>query len=201
MAEVNTIKLRWLVPVSSRGKSGHSRAPRARPTRVRGARFKRRKFKTNMAARGFFRTRFLLCCFKQNSYISKIISTSTTSVNPLYSRQIVSGVQCSSFKGMFKGKTTIDRDADWELKDSQYGYKSGEPTYYHKLSRLIIFATFCGLYLVCSTGTAYAGERDEDKQHDKSRRRHKGCFASKRRIQSVKNLVTAEKGRSQVNEN
>ena len=102
---------------------------------------------------------------------------------------------------MFKGKTTIDRDADWELKDSQNGYKNGEPTYYHKLSRLIIFATFCGLYLVCSTGTAYAGERDEDKQHDKSRRRHKGCFASKRRIQSVKNLVTAEKGRSQVNEN
>ena len=53
----------------------------------------------------------------------------------------------------------IDHD-----EDSQNGYKNGEPTYYHRLSRLIVLATFYGLYFVCSTTTAHAGESDEDKQ-------------------------------------
>ena len=52
-----------------------------------------------MAARSFFRARLLLSCFKRNSRISETVSTSTTSVNSLYSRKIVSGVQCSSCKG------------------------------------------------------------------------------------------------------
>ena len=149
-----------------------------------------------MAARGFFRARLLLSCFKRNSRISETVSISTTLVNSLYSRQIVSGVQCLSFKG----KTATDRDEDWERKDSQNGYKNGEPTYYHKLSRLIVLATFCGLYFVCSMATAYTGERDEDKQ-DYESRRHKSCFASKRRIQYVKNLATSKKGKTQVKEN
>ena len=149
-----------------------------------------------MAARGFFRARLLLSCFKRNSRISETVSTSTTLVNSSYSRQIVSGVQCSSFKG----KTAIDRDENWERQDSQNGYKNGEPTYYHKLSRLMVLATLYGLYFVCSTATAYGGERDEDKQ-DYEPRRHKGCFASKRRIQSLKNPATAKTGRTQVKEN
>ena len=65
-----------------------------------------------MAARGFFRDRFLLYCFKRNSHISETVFTSTTSVDSLYSRKRVSGVQCSSFKG----KTVIDRDGDLERK-------------------------------------------------------------------------------------
>ena len=174
----------------------HYRASRARDTRERGARFKRRKIKTNMAARGFFRARLLLSCFKRNSRISETVYTRKTLVNSLHSRQIVSGVQCSSFNG----KTAIDRDGDCERKDSQNGHTNGEPTYYYKLSRLIVLATFYGLYFVCSTGTVYAGERDGDKQ-DYESLRHKGCFASKRRIQSVKNLATANKGRTQGKEN
>ena len=141
-----------------------------------------------MAARGFFRARLLLSCFKRNSRISETVYTRTTLVNSLYSRPIVFGVQCSSFKG----KTAIDRDGECERKDSQNGHTNGEPTYYYKLSRLIVLATFYGLYFVCSTGTVYAGERDRDKQ-DYESRQHKGCFASKRRIQSVKNLATEKK--------
>ena len=128
-----------------------------RGTRERGARFKRRKIKTNIAARGFFRARLLLSCFKQNSRISETVSTRTTLVNSLYSRQLVSRAQCSSFKG----KTAIDHDGDWEHKDSQNGHKNGEPTYFHKLSHFIVLATFCGFYFVCSTATAYVSERDE----------------------------------------
>ena len=48
----------------------------------------------NMAARGFFRARLLLSCFKRNSRISGTVSTSATLVNSLCLRQIVSGVQC-----------------------------------------------------------------------------------------------------------
>ena len=83
-----------------------------------------------MAARSFFRARLLLSCFKRNSRISETVSTSTTSVNSLYSRKIVSGVQCSSCKG----KTAIVGGLGADRKDSQNGYKNREPTYYHKLS-------------------------------------------------------------------
>ena len=176
--------------------AGRYRLSRARGTRERGARFKRQNFKTNMAARGFFRARLFLSCFRRNWLISGSVPTRTTLDNPLYPRQIVSRVQCSSFKG----KTAIDRDRDRERKDSQNGYKNGELTNFSKLSRLIVLATFCGLYFVCSTTTTYAGEGDEDKQ-DYESRRHKGCFASKRRIQCVKNLATAKKCRIQAKEN
>ena len=147
------------------------------------------KNKTNMAARGFFRARLLLSSFKRNLRISETAYIRTTLVNFLYSRQIVSGVQCSSFKG----KTAIDRDGDCERKDSQNGHTNGEPTYHYKLSRLImiVLATFYGLYFVCSTGTMYAGERDGDK----------GCFASKRRIQFVKKIATDKNDRTQDKEN
>ena len=91
--------------------------------------------------------------------------TRTTLVNSLYSRQIVSGVQCSSFKG----NTAIDSDGDCERKQLQNGHTNREPTYYYKLSCLIVLATFYGLYFVCLTGTVYAGERDGDKQHYESR--------------------------------
>ena len=150
-----------------------------------------------MAARGFFRARFLLYCFKRNSHISETVFTSTTLVDSLYSRKRVSGVQCSSFKG----KTVIDRDGDLERKGWENSYKNGEQTYCQKISRFIVLATFCGLYFVWSTTTAYAGgKRDEEKEDDEFRR-HKGCFASKRRIQSVKNLTTANKCRTEVKEN
>ena len=54
----------------------------------------RLKIKTNMAAPGFFPARILLSSFKRISRISETVSTSTTLVNSLCSRQIVSGVQC-----------------------------------------------------------------------------------------------------------
>ena len=38
------------------------------------------------------------------------------------------------------------------------------------------------VYLMYSTATVYAGDRNENKEDDS--RRHKGCFASKRKIQS-----------------
>ena len=47
------------------------------------------------------------------------------------------------------------------------------------------------VYLMYSTATAYAGDRNENKEDDS--RRHKGCFVSKRKIQSIRNLVTAKK--------
>ena len=55
------------------------------------------------------------------------------------------------------------------------------------------------VYLMYSTATAYAGDRNENKEDGS--RRHKGCFASKRKIQSIRNLVTAKKERTQVKEN
>ena len=55
------------------------------------------------------------------------------------------------------------------------------------------------VYLMYSTATAYAGDRNENKEDDS--RRHKGCFASKRKIQSIRNLATAKKERTQVKEN
>ena len=47
------------------------------------------------------------------------------------------------------------------------------------------------VHLMYSTATAYAGDRNENKEDDS--RRHKGCFVSKRKIQSIRNLVTAKK--------
>ena len=55
------------------------------------------------------------------------------------------------------------------------------------------------VYLMYSTATTYAGDRNENKEDDS--RRHKGCFASKRKIQSIRNLATAKKERTQVKEN
>ena len=55
------------------------------------------------------------------------------------------------------------------------------------------------VHLMYSTATAYAGDRNENKEDDS--RRHKGCFASKRKIQSIRNLATAKKERTQVKEN
>ena len=50
------------------------------------------------------------------------------------------------------------------------------------------------VYLMYSTDTVYAGDRNENKEDDS--RRHKGCFASKRKIQSIRNLATAKKERT-----
>ena len=50
-----------------------------------------------------------------------------------------------------------------------------------------------------SMATAYAGDRNENKEDDS--RRHKGCLASKRKIQSIRNLATAKKERAHVKEN
>ena len=63
------------------------------------------------------------------------------------------------------------------------------------------FVLFCKKFthLMYSMTTAYAGDRNENKEDDS--RRHKGCFASKRKIQSIRNLVTAKKERTQVKEN
>ena len=53
------------------------------------------------------------------------------------------------------------------------------------------------VYLIYSTDTVYAGDRNENKEDDS--RRHKGCFASKRKIQSIRNLATAKKERTRKN--
>ena len=45
------------------------------------------------------------------------------------------------------------------------------------------------VYLMYSTATAYAGDRNENKEDDS--RRHKVCFAWKRKIQSIRSLATA----------
>ena len=50
-----------------------------------------------------------------------------------------------------------------------------------------------------SMATAYAGDRNENKEDDSWR--HKGCLASKRKIQSIRNLATAKKERAHVKEN
>ncbi|RMX52333.1 hypothetical protein pdam_00025253 [Pocillopora damicornis] len=55
------------------------------------------------------------------------------------------------------------------------------------------------VYLMYSTATVYAGDRNEKKEDDS--RRHKGCFAWKRKNTIVRNLATAKKERTQVNEN
>ena len=55
------------------------------------------------------------------------------------------------------------------------------------------------VHLMYSTATAYAGDRNENKEDDS--RRHKSCFALKRKIQSIRNLATAKKERTQVKEN
>ena len=74
-----------------------------------------------------------------------------------------------------------------------------------KLSTVYAFLSYFArslptrVYLMYSTATAYAGDRNENKEDDS--RRHKGCFASKRKIQSIRNLVTAKKERTQVKEN
>ena len=54
------------------------------------------------------------------------------------------------------------------------------------------------VYLMYSTATAYAGDRNEDKE-DYSRQ-HKGCYASKRKIQFEQNLTIAKKVGTQVKE-
>ena len=53
------------------------------------------------------------------------------------------------------------------------------------------------VYLMYSTDTVYAGDRNENKEDDSWR--HKGCFASKRKIQSIRNLATAKKERTRKN--
>ena len=55
------------------------------------------------------------------------------------------------------------------------------------------------VYLMYSTATAYVGDRNENKEDDS--RRHKGCFESKRKTQSIRNLATAKKERTKVKEN
>ena len=94
----------------------HHRASRVSNTHDRGARFKTRKTKTNMAARGFFRARSLLYCWRRNSHIKEALPARTTLVNSVYLRKIVSGIQCfPNFKG-----NSIDRDSHRErIKDSQ----------------------------------------------------------------------------------
>ena len=85
----------------------HHRPSRVSNTHDRGARFKTRKTKTNMATRGFFLARSLLYCWRRNSHIKKVLPARTTSVNSVYLRKIVSGVQCfPNFKG-----NSIDRDS------------------------------------------------------------------------------------------
>ena len=46
-----------------------------------------------------------------------------------------------------------------------------------------------------------ACRRQKQKKKKGDSRRHKGCFASKRKIQSIRNLATAKKERTQVKEN
>ena len=158
-----------------------------RNTHDRGARFKTQKTKTNMAARGFFRARSLLYRWPRNSLIKEASLHRTTFINSVYLRKTVSGIHCLQCFPNFKERA----------KDSQSGCKYGEWTYQQKLFGSFFFATFYSLYFVCSTNTAYAGDRDEEKPNCESRR-HKGCFASKRRIQSVTNLARAQKCRTEV---
>ena len=54
------------------------------------------------------------------------------------------------------------------------------------------------VYLMYSMATEYAGDRNENKEDDS--RRHKGCFASKRKIQSYE-ISRQQKKRPQVKEN
>ena len=57
---------------------GHHRASRVRNTNDRGARFKTRKTKTNMAARGFFCPRSLLYYWRRTSHIKEALPARTT---------------------------------------------------------------------------------------------------------------------------
>ena len=166
------------------------RASRVRNTHDKGARFKTPKTKTNMAARGFFCARSLLYRWPRNSPIKEASLHRKTCINSVYLRKTVSGIHCFQCFPNFKERT----------KDSQGRCKYGEWTYQQKLFGLFFFATFYNLYFVCSTNTAYAADRDDEKPNCVSRR-HKGCFASKRRIQSVKNLARAKQCRTEVNEN
>ncbi|KAK2555649.1 hypothetical protein P5673_022672, partial [Acropora cervicornis] len=102
-------------------------------------------------------------------------------------------------KGEGKFLNYFEDDED-RTKDLQSGCKYGEWTYQQKLFGLFFFTTFYNLYFLCSTNTVYAADRDDEKPNCVSRR-DKGCFASKRRVQSVKNLARAQQCRTEVNEN
>ena len=138
------------------------RASRVRNTHDKGARFKTQKTKTNMAARGFFCARSLLYRWPRNSLIKEASLHRKTCINSVYLRKTVSGIHCLQCFPNFKERT----------KDSQSRCKYGEWTYQQKLFGLFFFATliFCNLYFVCSTNTAYAADRDDEKPNCVSRR-------------------------------
>ena len=66
-----------------------------------------------------------------------------------------------------------------------------------KLLSYFVRSLSTSVYLMYSTDTVYAGDRNENKEDDS--RRRKGCFASKRKIQSIRNLATAKKERTRKN--
>ena len=64
------------------------------------------------------------------------------------------------------------------------------------------FVLFCNKFAhqrVFNSHCACRRQKQKNKKGDS--RRHKGCFASKRKIQSIRNLATAKKERPQVKEN
>ena len=116
-AGIAVVVTRWLVPVSSRGY--HVTIVRhAGETRDKEAREKDKKSKQIWRRAAFFVLGYFCPVLNEIRVYPRLYLISTTSVNSLYSRKIVSGVQCSSFKG----KTEIDRGGDWDC--------------YHKLSFL-----------------------------------------------------------------
>jgi len=86
------------------------------------ARFKTRKTKPNMAARGFYRARSLLYCWARNSLMKEALLHRTT-VNSVYLRKIVLGIQC------------------FFLSESQLFYSRRTP------NKTLELSSFCRFYL------------------------------------------------------
>ena len=154
-----------------------------------------------MAARRLLHTRLFFSCLSDIGSKRKMSFGRQLSSNAVRVRKTLSVHQCPKFKAKVSISVAInpvgDRDRN-KLKTTVANYAK---CLYRSLSRFVCFTGLLAFYTYYSSFAACAGDSEDEKENNEElRRRHKGCFATKRRVSQLESLAKARQARAVKND-
>ena len=122
--------------------------------------------------------------------------------NSLCVRKTLSVTQCPKFKATVSISVVItDPLGDRDRNNLKTAVANSAKPLYRSLSRFVYFTRPVAFYTCYSSFAACTEDSDDEKENNEGRRRrHKGCFAAKRRVSQIENLTKARQVRTVKND-
>lgn len=154
-----------------------------------------------MAARRFFHTRLFFSCLSEIGSKRKMSFGCQLLNNSVCIRKTLSVTQCPKFKAKVSISVAINPVGDRDRNNLKTTVANSAKSLYRSLSRFVCCTGLVAFYTYYSSFAACAENSDDEKENNEEcRRRHKGCFAAKRRVSQLESLAKARSARTVKND-